>query len=119
MNETRELLMKDYKNNADLLLVTDPNTEKYDMLLSDRDNIRNEIIKLDSIEMDAKMQKESMKNENRKAKISNIIEITLFAINTGVCIWGVVETFKFDKEGTITSTLGRGILNCISLKSKR
>ena len=51
--------------------------------------------------------------------ISNYITIGTFVGTSLISIWAVLKTFKFDEDGTITSTLGRGILNGIIPKFKQ
>ena len=119
MEKTRKLLMEDYTKTNDILSVIDVDSPQREGLQRERDNIRNELIKLDSIEIEAKNKKAEIEAENKREKIRNIITVGTFSITTFVSIWAVLKTFKFDQEGTVTSTLGRGILNNIIPKFKK
>lgn len=119
MKETRDLLMKDYSMVNDLLTVTKGDAEGRGDLLKERDNIRNELIKMDSIDMEAKTKEAEIKAEDRREKVRNGITIGTFAVTSLISIWAVLKTFKFDETGTVTSTLGRGILGNITPKFKR
>ena len=46
-----------------------------------------------------------------KDRIRNGITIGTFVITSGISIYAISKTFKFDQVGTITSTLGRNILS--------
>lgn len=109
MEKTRDLLMSDYNNVNDLLKVVEPNDEKHGKLMKERDDIRNELIKLDEVEM----KREEIEAENKREKIRNGITIGTFVVSSAIGIWAVVKTFRFDQDGTVTSTLGRGILSGI------
>ena len=91
-------------------------------LLEERDKIRNEIIKLEQSILDAEVKKAQLEAEakskaaqieaeNKRDKIRNRITVGTFVVSTMFSAYAVFKTFKFDKEATITSTLGRNILN--------
>lgn len=119
MKETRELLMKDYNDIGEKINVAEPGGPIMEGLYKERDSIRNELIKLDSVQMDAKYKKAEIEAENKRDKIRNRITIGTFAVSTIISIWAVVKTFRFDQESTVTSTLGRSILNNILPKSRK
>ena len=119
MEETRELLMDDYNRISDILKVIAPDSPDRSGLERERDNIRKELIELDSVYMNAKMKEAEIKAENKREKVRNGITIGTFLIGTYVSVWAVIRTFEFDVDGTITSTLGRGILGSIVPKTKK
>lgn len=119
MEKTRDLLMKDYNMVSDLLTITDVNSEGRTELMKERDNIRNELIKVDSTEIEADIKRAEIKAENKRELGKTIVTIGTFIVTTGVTIWSIIKTFKFDETGTITSTLGRGTLNGQIPKIKR
>lgn len=118
MKETRKLLMDDYNKVNDLISVAEPGTPIMENLMKDRDNIRNEIIKVDSQVMDTKVKKVEIEAENKREKKRNILNMLTFGISTIISSIFVVATFNFDREHTVTSTLGRGILGNILPKKK-
>ena len=79
-------------------------------------------IEMDKVEIDKKdkrltreqekwFKERSMKDE----KIDRFIKNTLTAINIFGCfwlaVWGTRATFEFEKEGTVTTLLGKGHIN--------
>lgn len=56
---------------------------------------------------------------DKKSKIWTFI-LGLFGAISSVwlTIWGVKKTFEFEKEGTITSCLGRGLINKLLHRDK-
>lgn len=68
-------------------------------------------------EKEAKEQQ--LKSEERRHKTENVIKMTTFGVTTGVSIWSIFKTFKFDGEKIFTSTLGRSIVQNVSNMIKR
>ena len=52
-----------------------------------------------------------LEEESKDRKIRNGIAIAGIVIPTLVTIWGTKASFEFEKEGTITTILGRGFIN--------
>ena len=81
MSKIEETLWKNYKEVNDLIDGVDISSKECSILLEERDRIRNGIT------------------------------IGTFVITSGISIYAISKTFKFDQVGTITSTLGRNILS--------
>lgn len=111
MNKIKEALWKDYKESGDLINKLDAGSDAYKAALEERDKLRNELIKLEQIEQEKEMKQTQIESEDKREKIRNGISIGTFAITTGVSIYAIAKTFKFDQVATVTSTLGRNILN--------
>ena len=107
--------MNDYNKADELLKVVQPEDEKHGKLMKEKDDIRNELIRLDEVEM----KREEIEAENKREKIRNGITIGTFVVSSAIGVWAVLKTFAFDQEGTVTSTLGRGILSGIIPKFKK
>lgn len=122
MKELKEALWANYKKvDSQIEGLTAENSD-YKLLLEERDKLRNELIKFEQtimetdlkkkqIESESKLKKEQMEVESKRDKVRNQISITTFAVTTGVSILALYKTFKFDESSTVTSTLGRNILN--------
>lgn len=100
MSKIEEALWQDYKAISDRIEVLDIESEGYEAALEERDKLRNELLKLEQIE-----------SENKREKIRNGITVGTFVVSTGVSLYAIAKTFKFDQVATVTSTLGRNILN--------
>ena len=100
MNKIEEALWHDYKEVSDLIKGLDEKSERYGAASEERDRIRNELIKLKQLD-----------SENEREKIRNGITIGTFVVSTAVSVYAIAKTFKFDQVATVTSTLGRNILN--------
>ena len=122
MSKLKEALWQDYKESAELISDNALNTDEYKAALEERDRIRKELIELEKIEQEINVKYEQIdsdrdiklsqiKSESKHERVRNIITIGTFLVTTGVGLYLSDRTFKFDSEGTVTSTLGKNILN--------
>lgn len=111
MSEIKEALWQDYKATSDLIKGLDVDSENYKTALEERDKIRNELLKFEQIEQDKEIKMSQIKSENEREKVRNKITIGTFVVSTGISVYAIAKTFKFDQVATVTSTLGRNILN--------
>lgn len=109
----KETLWSDYNKVSDLINVSNSDTDDYKMLLEERDKIRNELIKLEQAEMDNEVKRGQIEAEDKREKVRNRITIGTFVVSTGLSLYAIIKTFRFDQDSTVTSTLGRSILNSI------
>lgn len=59
-----------------------------------------------------KSEKETVREEERKERlIRNCIAVAGIVIPSLITIWGTVKSFEFEKEGTITTIMGRGFIS--------
>lgn len=111
MSKIEEALWQDYKKVSDLIESLDVTSDGYKAALDERDKLRNELLKIEQIEQDSEVKKYQVESENKREKIRNGITIGTFVVSTGVSLYAIAKTFKFDQVATVTSTLGRNILN--------
>jgi hypothetical protein len=111
-NKLEEALWKDYNDLDDLIkIVSEDDVNRKNALLEERDKIRQELIKLEINKNDCSIKKEEITAEDQRELIRNRITIATFVISTGLSLYAIIRTFRFDQESTVTSTLGRSILN--------
>lgn len=111
MKKIKDALWQDYEATSKLIGSLDANSDKYVAALEERDKIRNELLKLEQIEQDKELKLSQIKSESEREKIRNGITIGTFVVSTGISVYAIAKTFKFDQVATVTSTLGRNILN--------
>lgn len=120
MDKIRETLWNDYKKVSERIENLEAKDEQYELLFEERDKIRNELLKLEQANTETNIKKSQIEAENKREKTRNRITLGTFAVTTGVGIWTVVKTFRFDQDSTVTSTLGRtNISNMVSKLFKR
>ncbi len=119
MHKTREALWSDYDYVSGQIKSLTVEDEKYEMMLRERDNIRNQLLKLEQIESEKKINDSQIETDLRKDTIRNVISVFTFGVSTIVSICSIAKTFKFDQNSSVTSTLGRNILNGVIPKGNR
>lgn len=119
MEKLNKALWADYDQVSDIIKVANVEDSRYKDLLDERDKIRNEILKLEQSAMEIEVKKNQMAADDKREKVRNQITIGTFVVSTSISVYAILKTFKFDQTGTVTSTLGRGILNGVLPKFKR
>lgn len=61
-------------------------------------------------EIDTNLKLQQMEEERKDRFIKNGIALVGIAIPTAVTIWGTLKSIEFEKEGTITTIMGRGFI---------
>lgn len=107
----KEALWQNYKDVENKLKNLDVKNENYAVLLDERDKIRSQLIKIEQLEQDKIVKDEQLEFEKQNEFIKNTISVATFSLNLLVCVGMAAKTFNFDNNSTITSTMGRGILN--------
>lgn len=62
-------------------------------------------------EDETKLKLEQMEEERKDRKTRNILTAVGIVIPAGLTIWGTIKSIEFEKEGTITTLIGRGFIN--------
>lgn len=66
--------------------------------------------RVEAREEEQKFKMEQMKSEKRDRIFKNGIAVGSLVLPLGVTIWGVLKSFEFEKEGTVTTIMGRGLV---------
>lgn len=61
-------------------------------------------------EIDIEFKQVQLEDERKDRIIKNVIAVVGIAVPTAVTIWGTVKSIEFEKEGTITTIMGRGFI---------
>lgn len=121
-NNIENALWKDYNDLGDIMKVIGESNEQKSDILDERDRIRQELIKLEQSKNEIRVKRDEIDAENKREQVRNRITMVTFGISTGLSLYAIIMTFYFDRDRTITSTLGRNILNSVlplKLFSKR
>lgn len=107
MKELERILLEEYYGDRNKLDDLEVGTEEYKTVLEDKQKTVSDLVKVKQIE-----------SENNREKYRNWIAVgtTLFV---GFHEWRkLVKVLKFDEVSTVTSTMGRSIINNGGLLSK-
>lgn len=67
--------------------------------------------RIENQKMDNCLKQKQMDEERKDRLIKNGISIAGIVIPSLITIWGTVKSMEFEKEGTITTIIGRGFIN--------
>lgn len=67
--------------------------------------------RIENQKMDNSFKQKQMDEERKDRLIKNGISIAGIVIPSLITIWGTVKSMEFEKEGTITTIIGRGFIN--------
>lgn len=111
MDRIEECLWNDYTNISDIINVIPADDKRKDTLMEMKEQIMRELIKFKQSMKELEIREKELYSENKRDKTHNIISVTTFSVSVFLSLYTVNKTFRFDQDATITSTLGRNILN--------
>lgn len=113
MSKIEDALWQDYKDVSDLIECSNDESNERRIFMEERDKIRNELIEIEKLDREVEIKVTQIECENVRERIRNGITIGTFLISTTISLYAISKTFKFDQVATVTSTLGRNILNSV------
>lgn len=116
--KTLNLLETELQSKIEELGRTKVGTEEHEAVLDEIKTLTSSLKELKQISIDAEdkrmnyeLKSEQLIDEKKDRKIKNGIAIASLAVTTVTSLGLAYWTFRFDEKGSITSTLGRTILN--------
>lgn len=96
-------------------------TDEYRGTVDGLAKLMDKAIEIERLDVDSQDKAETREAENdfrmkqaddeRKDRfVKNCIAVAGIIIPTAVTIWGTIKTIEFEKEGTITTIMGRGFI---------
>lgn len=118
----KTLLNEEIENEFKLLGKMQPGTEEYKTTVDGLTKLVDRAIEIDKAnnenrekielrEFDEQFRLIQAGSENRDRLIKNCIAVAGIVIPSVITIWGTVKSIEFEKEGTITTIMGRGFIN--------
>ena len=116
------LLHDEIKSELEELKKIELGSEKYKVTVDGLTKLVDKAVEMDKLNIEVQEKVESRENDNdlklkqmeeeRKDRfVRNGIAVASIVIPTMVTIWGTIKTIEFEKEGTITTIMGRGFIN--------
>lgn len=62
-------------------------------------------------EIDNDLKTKQMEDERKDRLVKNCIAVAGIVVPVAVTVWGTIVTLNFEKEGTVTTMMGRGFIN--------
>lgn len=118
----KTLLNEEIENEFKLLGKMQPGTEEYKTTVDGLTKLVDRAIEIDKAnnenrekielrEFDEQFRLIQAGSESRDRLIKNCIAVAGIVIPSVITIWGTVKSIEFEKEGTITTIMGRGFIN--------
>lgn len=98
-------------------------TDKYESAVNGLTKLMEKAIEINKIESEALQEEKDVElrvkqmNEDKNDRLlKNGIAIGGIVLPIAVTIWGTIVTLNFEKEGTVTTMMGRGFINNLLTK---
>ena len=85
-------------------------TPEYEKTVDGVAKLMDRAIEMERLDNEIEDKTETQKEEKKDRLIRNIIAAASVVIPTLVTVWGTKKSFEFEKEGTITTIMGRGFI---------
>ena len=86
-------------------------SEKYSTAVDSVTKLMDRAIEIEKLESSESQNEKQMKEDRKSRLVKNIIDAGSIILPLAVTIWGAKASFKFEEEGTITSTVGRKFMD--------
>ena len=67
--------------------------------------------KVETRQAEEDFRMKQMEDERKDRIAKNCIAVAGIVVSTAVTVWGTIKSINFEKEGTITTIMGRGFIN--------
>lgn len=116
------LLEVEIEDKLNKLNEMEPGTDEYKAAVDSITKLLDRVIEMDKFDSereerlenrahDEQVRVKAEENEDKKYKVDKIIAIGSIVIPAILTVWGTKASFNFEKEGTITTIMGRGFIN--------
>lgn len=68
-------------------------------------------IEMDKLNIEHEEKEKQVQRDEKDRLIKNIIAVAGIVLPCIITVWGTCKSFEFEKEGTITTIMGRGFVN--------
>lgn len=103
----KTLLDVEIEEKAVKLASLNPDSKEYSAAVDSLAKLMDRRLEIEKLEV-SEAQHEQQVKEDRKARLfKNLIDIGAIVLPLAVTIWGAKASFKFEEQGTITTTTGR------------
>lgn len=120
--EIKTILLEEIEDELNDLTKVTLGSEEYKASVDGIAKLMDRAIEMERMDREAKDRVDERENENlnrqaqdkletRDRLIKNCIAVAGIVVPTVVTIWGTKKSFEFEKDGTITTIMGRGFIS--------
>lgn len=107
----KTLLDVEIEDKFEELAKLDPGSKEYAAVADAITKLMDRRLEIEKLEI-SETQTEKQMIEDRKARlVKNLIDVGGIVLPLAVTIWGALVSFKFEEEGTITTSVGRKFMD--------
>lgn len=121
MNNINGLLRNEVKTELEALSNLDVGSDQYKATVDSVTKLTDRIVELEKLEIekqekveirkqDYNLKLKQMEEDKKDRQIKNYLNAAGIILPIGLTVWGTFKTFEFEKEGTVTTMMGRGFI---------
>ena len=111
VSNVQDLLNEEIKTELMSLKDMQIGSQEYQAAVEGIAKLTDRSIELEKIDVDTEHKKHQFNDEKRDRIIKNCLTAAGILLPSLITIWGTFKSFEFEKEGTITTIMGRGFVN--------
>ena len=73
--------------------------------------LADRMIELEKLNNEAELKQAQLEATKKDNRVKNAISIAGILVPIGVTIWGTLKAFEFERDGTVTTLIGKGFIN--------
>lgn len=104
-------LQVEIEDKFDELAELSSSSKEYAAAVDSVTKLMDRAIELEKLESSETHTEKQMKEDRKSRLYKNIIDVGSIVLPLAVTIWGAKASFKFEEEGTITTTIGRKFMD--------
>lgn len=108
--KVEELLEEDLVSEMEKLRVTKYNDSEYRAVSDTVSMLMDKKIEMDKVKSEQLFREQQLADEKKDRLIKNVLGAAGIVLPLIVTIWGTKVSLEFEKEGTVTTIIGRGLI---------
>jgi hypothetical protein len=109
--ETKNLLKKEIEFQFGELHGMEVGSESHKATIDGLTKLMDREIEIEKLASENRVKAEQMKEEKKDRLIRNVLAGAGIVIPSVITVWGTLKSLKFEEDGSITTTIGRGFIN--------
>lgn len=106
-------LSVEIEDKFDELSKLNASTKEYAIAVDNVTKLMDRAIEIEKLESSESQNEKQIKEDRKSRLVKNCIEVGSIVLPLAVTIWGARASFKFEENGTITTSVGRKFMDKI------
>nr|DAJ97383.1 MAG TPA: hypothetical protein [Herelleviridae sp.] len=120
--DIKRVLSEEIQNEVEDLSKMELGTDQYKATVDGITKLADRVIELERVSIESKDRVENraiendlklkqIEDEQKDRRTKNLISAVSIGLPVVVTVWGTIVTLNFEKEGNVTTIMGRGFIN--------